>query len=71
MLAYSILTQVETGVAELTINGEPVRVTNGSAWVDVGLLKAGVNQLEDRDLTTWLSKTCSTAAPQVTAIIAG
>jgi UDP-3-O-acyl-N-acetylglucosamine deacetylase len=63
-ILFASCSQVETGVVELTINGESVPVQNGSAWVDVGLLKAGVDHLQDHDVSQWLSKS-STAIPQV------
>eukprot|EP00045_Choanoeca_perplexa_P012945 m.144089 g.144089 ORF g.144089 m.144089 type:complete len:341 (+) comp16187_c0_seq1:58-1080(+) len=63
--------EVEMSVSELAINGEPVQVQNGSAWVDVGLLKAGVSQLEDKDLSMWLKKTSSKMVPQILTAFAG
>eukprot|EP00730_Choanoeca_flexa_P004760 TRINITY_DN11795_c1_g3_i21.p2 TRINITY_DN11795_c1_g3~~TRINITY_DN11795_c1_g3_i21.p2 ORF type:complete len:278 (+),score=50.21 TRINITY_DN11795_c1_g3_i21:3626-4459(+) len=59
--------EVETNINQLSINGEAVQVSNGSAWVDVGLLQAGRDTLEDKDLSMWLTKQSTALLPQILA----
>lgn len=48
--------QITQPLAPLVINGEEVPSLNGHAWVDAGLLFAGKDALEDRDISMWFDK---------------
>ena len=68
---FFFFAQVTPPAQGLSVNGQTLAHANGHAWVNVSLLKAGKDSIQDRDITNWITHNYEKAVQQAGEVYGG